>query len=210
MAIIGVSGKARSGKNTFAEMLAEELHRKTGKVYILMAYADELKKMAQREFDLSWDQLWGEEKEKEDKRYLRQPKYVGGVRSDSTEFPSPYWTGREIMQQLGGFYRSIDNNFWVKKLFKSIDEKEYENVIITDVRYPNEVDPIVERNGLHLRIERPLADKIHGLEHASETSLDKPYKVDFSVINQWTLNELRKTAIELVSVIAELNNRRIK
>ena len=195
MAIIGISGKARSGKNTFAEMLAEELHKRTGKAYVLMAYADELKKMAQREFDLSWDQLWGDEKEAKDERYIK--------------FKQEYWTGREIMQQLGGFYRSIDNDFWVKKLFKLIDEKEYENVIITDVRYPNEVDPVVERKGLHIRIERPSADKIHGSEHASETSLDESYKVDFNVINQWTIEELRKTATELVNFILEFEDRRI-
>jgi len=193
--IIGVSGRARAGKNVFAEFLAEELHRRTGKAYIMMAYADELKNMAQKELDLSWDQLWGEEKESKDKRYVR----LYDDRDDYT-----HWTGREIMQSLGQFFRGFDPDFWTKKLFKTIEEKEYENVIITDVRYPNEVDPVVERRGYHIRVNRPMDNKIHGKTHESETSLDAPYKVDFSIVNSGTLDDLRKLASDIANGIIQL------
>ena len=200
--IIGISGKARSGKNVFAEFLAKALFKKTGKGYVLMAYADELKAMAQREFDLSWDQLWGNEKEALDKRYFKS-KLEGGL-PYMTPVPDSYWTGREIMQSLGEFYRSINPNFWVGKLFSIIDEKEYKNVIVTDVRYPNEVDPILKKSGYHIRIERPSADKIHGSNHASETSLDEPYKVDIAVVNNGTLELLDITAAETADAILKL------
>jgi len=190
--IVGVSGKARSGKNVFAEMLAEELHKRTGKAYVMMAYADELKNMAQKEFDISWDQLWGEEKEVEDKRY---PKW---------DEDSGYWTGREMMQFLGESFRRIDPDFWSKKLFRTIEDKEYGNVIITDVRYPNEVDPVKERNGYHIRVNRPSADKVHGSGHSSETSLDAPYKVDFTIVNSGTLDDLRKLASDIASGLTQL------
>jgi len=198
--IIGVSGKARSGKNVFAEFLAAEIFRRTGEAYILMAYADELKKMVQMEFDLSWDQLWGDAKEFEDKRYIKRVDV-----DEHGDFVTVYWTAREIMQAYGEFHRSIDWNFWVKKLFSIVDEKEYKNVIITDVRYPNEVDPIVERGGYHIRIGRPNADKVHGSTHASETSLDTPYKVDFGVTNAGTLDDLRKLAGDIASGLIQLN-----
>lgn len=196
--IIGVSGKARSGKNTFAEMLAEELYKRTGEAYVMMAYADVLKNMVQNEFDLSWDQLWGDEKEAEDHRYVKWPDDGGEDRG--------WWTGREIMQAFGGFYRSIDPNFWTKKLFRTIEEKEYKNVIITDVRYPNEVGPVVERNGYHVRVNRPTADAVHGKTHASETSLDAPYRVDFAVVNTGTLDDLRKLASDVANGINQLEN----
>ena len=67
--VIGICGKARSGKDTFAEMLAEELFDKIQKKFVMMAYATELKLRVQRDFDLSYDQLWGDDKEVEDKRY---------------------------------------------------------------------------------------------------------------------------------------------
>lgn len=202
--IVGVSGKARSGKNTFAEMLAEELYKRTGEAFVMMAYADVLKNMVQKEFDLSWDQLWGEEKETLDNRYRKPIKpYCAGLGKDGP-LPNSCWTGREIMQAFGGFYRSIDPNFWTKKLFRIIEEKEYKNVIITDVRYPNEVDPIIKRNGYHVRVNRPAADKIHGATHASETSLDAPYKVDFAVVNAGTLDDLRKLASDIANGITQL------
>lgn len=204
MAIIGVSGKARSGKNVFAEYLATELYEKTRQPYVLMAYADVLKNMVQEEFDLSWEQLWGNEKEVDDKRYRKVLKYMGGVRSDRDELPSPYWTGREIMQAFGSFYRSIDPNFWVKKLFRIMEEKEYNNVIVTDVRYPNEVDPILERGGYHIRIYRDIENKIHGQGHSSETSLDEDYKIDFSIKNNNTLDHLRIVAVDTAAAILEM------
>lgn len=197
--IIGVSGKARAGKNVFAEFLAAELYKKTGDVYVLMAYADVLKKMAQNEFDLSWEQLWGDEKEVEDKRYLTNRKVLG------TNWPV-YWSGREIMQALGAFYRSIDPLFWVKKLFRTADEKGYKNIIITDVRYPNEVDPVLERGGYHIRIDRDIESKIHGKQHSSETSLDEDYKVDFHVKNSRTLDHLRNVAVNIVDAILQMEN----
>jgi hypothetical protein len=202
--IIGVSGKARSGKNVFAEVLAEELHRRTGKAFVMMAYADELKNMAQKELDLSWDQLWGDEKEAEDKRYKKIPRHGYDGFHETGDLKEPYWTGREIMQSLGEFFRGFDRDFWVKKLFRTIEEKEYENVIITDVRYPNEVDPVVEREGYHVRVSRPDANQIHGKTHESEVSLDAPYKVDFTVLNVGTLDDLRKLASDIASGITQL------
>ena len=213
--IIGVSGKARSGKDVFAEFLAEELIEKTGNVYVMMAYAHELKCMAQKEFDLSWDQLWGDEKETYDLRYSKLRDilpYCVGNRDDGKglEFleERKHWTGREIMQAFGEFYRSIDYNFWVKKLFSVVDDKEYENVIITDCRYPNEIDPVVEKNGYHIRINRRRDHRVHGLDHPSETSLDDGYKIDFDVDNNGTLDDLRKTAAETVAAMLNMEKLR--
>jgi len=193
--IVGVSGKARSGKNVFAEMLAEELYKRTGQAYVMMAYADELKEMAQKELGLTWDQLWGDDKEVKDKRYMKW------LPEDEVYVP---WTAREIMQSLGDFYRGFDPQYWVKRLFKKIKEKEYENVIITDVRFPNEVDLVVENGGYHIRVNRPIDNKIHGKAHASETSLDAPYKVDFSIVNSGTLDDLRKLAGDVANGMIQL------
>jgi hypothetical protein len=196
--IIGISGKARSGKDAFAEFLAEALIEKTGNTYVMMAYAHELKSMVQREFDLSWDQLWGDEKESKDKRYRKL--------TDKDE--EVYWTGREIMQAFGEFYRSIDNDFWVKKLFSVMEENEYKDVLITDCRYPNEIKPIKERGGYHIRITREGKGEIHGSEHSSETSLDDGFEVDISVGNNGTLDELKTMAAE--TAVALMNMEKLR
>lgn len=186
--LIGITGKARSGKDTFAELLANALFDKSGQRFILMAYAHELKLRVQKDFDLSYEQLWGDEKEELDKRYQN---------SDS------YWTPREILQAYGQFFRTIDYNFWVKELFNVIEDKEYKNVIITDVRHPNEADPIRDRGGKIIRVSRFTKNTIHGANHISETAMDD-YRADIDIINNGGLDELKQTAQDTVKDLKEL------
>ena len=200
--IIGVVGKARSGKDTFAELLAEAIFDKTKHRFVLMAYAQELKLRVQRDFDLSYDQLWGDQKEVEDKRYRKAHinNMIADLR-DSSEIESEYWTPREILQEYGEFYRSIDINYWVKNLFRIVDEKEYKDVIVTDVRHPNEANPIKERDGYIIKVSRESKDKIHGENHISEVAMDNYEDVDFEVLNNEGLEELKNTAYDVVNML---------
>jgi len=197
---IGITGKARAGKDTFAKMLAEELYKATGKKFILMAYAHELKLRVQRDFDLSYDQLWGDDKEVIDTRYKKSD-----AKCDDLEF---YWTGREILQAYGQFFRTINNEFWVNSLFRTIEEKEYANVIITDIRHPNEATPISDRDGFVIRVNSERSDKeaIHGSNHISETIMDSYVGIDFDVRNDGELSELRQAAVQVVKFITGNKN----
>jgi len=191
--IIGVSGKARSGKDTFAEMLARELQTQTGQSYVLMAYAHELKLKVQKDFDLSYEQLWGDNKEIEDNRYRKHTRKDG----------YSYWTPREIMQNYGQFFRTINYDFWVDHLFNVIEEKEYKNVIITDGRHINEVNAVVDRGGFHVRVEREEDEATHNKQHISETALDDGHRIDFTVQNYGTLEELKETARTVVRFLTD-------
>ena len=183
--IVGISGKARSGKDTFAEMLQIELNKTTYPPFVAMAFAHELKTRCQAAFDLSYEQLWGDEKELEDKRYPK-PWHDPDVGN---------WTAREIMQEYGAFYRKIDPEFWIKNLFKVAEAKEYNNIIITDVRYTNEADYILHKEGGYvIRVEREGKDDVHNMQHPSEIQLDDYKKFDFVVHNNGTLDDLRKSA----------------
>jgi hypothetical protein len=196
--ILALVGRGRVGKDTFAEILAEEIFNSVKKRFILMAYAHELKNRVQRDFDLSYEQLWGSEKEVPDKRYS---KYKEG--------PNIFWTPREILQEYGEFYRSIDYNFWVKELFRVIDEKEYKDVLITDVRHPNEADPVIKRGGLIIKItsNRENKEQIHGSNHISEIAMDDYDKVDFHITNDGSIEDLRITAQQVVKFIVESQKR---
>ena len=175
--IIGISGKARSGKDTFAEMLATELNKGAYPPYVMMAFANELKLKCQEAFDLTWEQLWGDDKEVPDERYR---KYQTATLTGTGELPSGYWTAREIMQDFGAFYRSIDSEFWIKNLFKAAAEKDYTNVIVTDVRYTNEADYIINNGGYVIRVERENKDTVHNEQHPSEVELDDYKRFDFN------------------------------
>lgn len=187
--IIGIIGRARSGKDTLAEIMAEELYNKTKRRFILMAYAHELKMKVQEDFDLRYEQLWGEEKEVVDKRYEK----------DNGNF----WTGREILQEYGEFFRSIDTDFWINRLFKIIDNFEYKNIIVTDIRHNDEAEAIINREGYIIRItsERNNIEEINGKEHISETAMDAYDKVDFSIKNDGTLADLRKTVVDMITFL---------
>lgn len=190
MGLLGVTGLARAGKDTFAKMLAERLYKHTNNVFILMAYAHELKLKIQKDFDLSYEQLWGTDKEKIDTRYMKTPKLCC---QECTKDKSSNccWSPREILQNYGEFYRTIDHLFWVKHLFDVIKNNNYENVIITDIRYPNEADPIIERGGYVIKINRENKDYINNKQHVSETSMGNYNNIAFVIENNGTLDELK-------------------
>jgi hypothetical protein len=188
MALFAISGKARSGKDAFAEMLAEELNKLAYPPYVLMAFATELKRRCQDAFGLSWEQLWGNEKETPDKRYPLSS-------SDG------YWCGRTIMQEFGEWYRTVDNEYWTRILFDVIKEKDYKNVIITDLRYKSEASYITRHGGLLIRINRDGRDVITNSTHASETGLDD-YKFDVEVSNDGTLEDLRRSAKDVLDILS--------
>jgi hypothetical protein len=208
--IIGISGKARTGKDTFAEFLAGAMNKGAYPPYIMMAFANELKLKCQEAFDLTWEQLWGDDKEKYDERY---PKSRGalpfcvGNRDDGKGLEvleeRKHWTAREIMQDFGAFYRTIDNEFWVKNLFRVAEDKEYSNAIITDVRYINEADFIVDNGGYVIRVDRENKDTVHNEQHPSEVELDGYSRFDYHVINNWSLVELKEAAGDVARFLAD-------
>lgn len=198
MILLGLASKARHGKNTFATYLIEAFEKEHNKVFIEGAFAESLKSMCKDYFDLSEEQLWGDEKEMPDQRY---PKSVQST-DDSSIL---YWTPREIMQSMGSFFRFIDHDFWIKVLDKKINVLNDVNVIITDVRYSNECEYIKE-NGVLIKIVRDGAAEIHGMDHESETSLDSKPSDYFDIVinNSGSLEDLRIAAFNTARIILEL------
>jgi len=202
MAIIGITGKARSGKDTFADMLINEL-KWQGKEYIKMAYSDELKRKAAKEFDLSHEQLYGKLKEVPDHRYSK-----GNVSSNPYE---AFWTPREILQHLGTEgYRKIEPKFWIRQLFKRIDGVFIKNVIITDCRFPDEIDAILYEGGNVIQIVRDDKDKITNEKHKSETALDDYPWWHCRIYNNGSIENLGKQAQDVAKLIIEDNLNQIK
>ena len=69
--IIGVAGKARSGKDQLAKFIKEEFEKKHNRKFYDAAFAFELKNMCKFQFGLSDEQLWGDMKEWADERFPR-------------------------------------------------------------------------------------------------------------------------------------------
>ena len=190
--ILGIMGKAQHGKDTLGKMLADGFYEITHKKYVLMAYGTELKRKVQADFDLNYEQLWGNGKETPD------PRFPKPIRAE-TDYQK-YWTPREILQNYGQFYRTVFPDFWVRALFDVIEDKKYENVIITDARHINEVKAVKSRKGFVIKIVRNIETGVHNQNHISETALDK-YKADFVIKNYGSLPDLRKSSDELVKAL---------
>jgi len=194
--IIGISGKARTGKDTLGGIFKKELYNAEKGDFQLMEFSRALKERISKDFDLSLEQLYGDLKESLDKRYKKQ-----GIKEE-------YWTPREILQAYGEFFRSINNNFWVNEVFKN----KFENLIITDVRHMNEVKAVKDRGGYHVRIYRSHNIEVHGKSHISEIALDfvddcevdSIYKPDFKIENNNSIKDLTNVVKDIILMIYKL------
>jgi hypothetical protein len=86
-----------------------------------------------------------------------------------------YWdnkqlTAREVMQIVGtDMLRTMQKNVWSGATVRKITKEKPKLAIITDCRFPNEVDAIKSAGGIVARLTR----NVHDSEHISESILDK-------------------------------------
>lgn len=118
------------------------------------------------------------------------------------------YTVRGFLQRLGteAIRDTMHPNAWVNALFADFkcgstdgDNWFCDNWIITDCRFPNEAQAIVDKGGIVIRVTRPgenLADA-----HPSETSLDN-WKFDTVIENSGSIEDLR----DKVAIFLHTNN----
>lgn len=185
--ILAFTGRAGSGKSTAARGVLEALP--TAEEF---AFAGALKETARHLFGLTTRQLYGDEKELVDPRWGTTP--------------------RRILQRLGNGARTAHPDVWVRHLFEREipDHGPLEHVVISDVRYPNELAAVRARGGVVVRIVRPglarwpwlrspLARRVLLGEHASEAAIDS-LPVDHEIVNDGTVADLQRVVVELLYV----------
>lgn len=208
--IIGISGKIGSGKDTVGRII-QCLTAKgyseddvitaliKGGDYNLLPFSDET----------TWQV----------KKFADKLKQIGHIMTgypledfyseEGKKKYMPEWgmTIRKFQTSLGtdAMTSHVHPDAWVLALFSTYRKGEgyggynivdnklspiYPNWIITDVRFPNEVKAIKEKNGIIIRVDRPVAPcKNYEELHISETALDD-YPFDYRIKNDGTLEEL--------------------
>ena len=130
-AIIGLSGYSGSGKDYVADAIIRDFPEyKFRKIY----FADDLKKSAAKLLGMpEWDMYSQQGKQKK----------IGWLDN---------MTVREFLQKYGCAIRnSVHTDFWARKLISRIGVDE--NVIVPDMRFPNEFD-VISDVGFCARVNR--------------------------------------------------------
>jgi hypothetical protein len=178
MPIIGVAGKAGSGKDTVGQIIRET----SDPEWQIKKFADGVKEVASI--------LTGIPREEFEKEDVKQSD-LGKEWSKYNFISEPHeqsMTIRELLQKIGtdAIRNYVHHNAWVNCLMSKYN---YEDLwVITDVRFPNEAEAIRNAGGVLIRIERDSPMKSN---HISETALDSFNDWDYIINNKGTLDELR-------------------
>lgn len=138
--IIGLVGFAGSGKGTVADILCDEFN------FSKIAFADPLKDAVSAIFDWPRNLVEGD----------TIPSRVFREKPDSfwSEKFERDFTPREALQKLGteACRNVFDQDIWIYALEKRIDRER--NTVVTDVRFPNEIECINRLDGHVVRVKR--------------------------------------------------------
>jgi len=160
--LIGISGKAGSGKTTAAFFLGHLGYEPIG-------FADLIKEIAGEVLGFIPEQLHGCLKEAIDPRFGHSPRYC--------------------LQSIGNVFRELWPEVWVWNVKRKI-MRFNGPVIVTDVRFQNEARMIKELGGHLIRLERQGAGVQNGIPgHNSETDLDHWQEWDLVIQNNGTEKE---------------------
>jgi dephospho-CoA kinase len=122
--IIGLAGRARSGKDTVATLF--------GRTHRTVRFAQPIKEAVKALY--GWSDI--------------------AVETEIKDFVDPHWgvSPRSAMQHVAQTTRLfVANDFFVRRLF---DSWEGDAIVIPDVRYKHEVDAIHARGGITIKITR--------------------------------------------------------
>ena len=134
----------------------------------LYSFADALKNICVEFFGLSYQQAFGTDEEKNSHSKILWENVPTWENSSLNKNRGPM-TARELLQYFGtDMMRKMHNDVWVNHAIHRINTEQPEVAIIADVRFPNEVEAILQAGGEVIKLQRaPLKD-----DHSSETALD--------------------------------------
>jgi hypothetical protein len=188
--LLGISGYAQAGKDTIADRLCE-VHG-----FERVAFADLLRRCAE-----ALDPIVGlhitpaieithagdltPQFIDPDAAVITytQALAIYGYEESKSRFPE----FRGILQRLGTDVgrKLLDDNIWVDATLASLqDGVDY---VITDARFTNEAQAIIDKGGLMVRVERDGTGPVN--DHPSETALDDWF-FDYTIQNNGTIEEL--------------------
>lgn len=188
--IIGLGFKARAGKDTVAAHLVNNYS------FVQESFAYPLKEYIGRQIcGFNDKQLYGAWK----------------------ETPDPEWgmTPRQMLQLIGtdALRKVVHDDFWIIPMKRKLKEhiRKEQHVVISDVRFVNEINMIRSLGGVVVKVDRENPDKISNEKHSSELELENYDAWDFVINNNGTLEELyQNTDAIYTKIVNVLETRKIE
>lgn len=140
--LVGIVGFAGSGKDTVADMLIE-------RGFVKDSFAKTLKDAASVLF--GWDRSLLDGTTIESRNWREIPDTYWAKETNNKEF-----TPRLALQLLGteAIRETFAQNFWVSTVIKRYIENGFKNTVITDCRFPNEINAIRDNGGKIIHVSR--------------------------------------------------------
>lgn len=200
--IIGIFGNNRSGKTTIAEHLTSQLG------FNHVAFATKLKELVKHNMhmDDSWkkdthpfhQESYGYRLEWV-KRAFGEDKYIKYLEliKDETE---KYKIYRHTLEFVGTecCRHGIDPEIWRILLEYHLICNTNEDIVIDDIRFPNEYNALTRHGAIFIRVKSPLYEEPPGT-HESQIHVDS-FKEHHIIINDYTEKPLREVQKLIISL----------
>ena len=189
--IIGVSGKAQSGKDTVSKMIVYTLwyynYSQRLSPFGIEHYNEQMLQYYNIINRIDWYQTSFANKLKQCLSIILRTSH-SNFEDNMFKQSTVEWLGisvRELLQKFGTAIRNeVCDDFWVKACLKDYDKND--NWIISDVRFKSEAKGIKDLEGIIVRVNREGAGAGN---HISEIDLDD-YSFDYVINNDGDMEDL--------------------
>jgi hypothetical protein len=181
--LVGIVGYGRAGKDTVAGFMPG---------YQRLAFADKVREVCDKLDPYVW--LRSHHSLRRLSEYRRINNDDGWLKARTTY--------RDELVRIGAGFREVfGKDFWVEQVARQIDAKHsLLPIVITDVRYSNEVEMIGERGGKLWYVHRPGYGPTNGEEARSIGEILDIYGASLvDVPNTGSLDDLRRVVQQLLS-----------
>lgn len=143
--IIGVHGKAQSGKDTLSELICRKAEE-SGKRVVLLSFAEPVKRLLMEMYGLSWEDLHTEEGKSS------YPPQLGGL------------SVRDMLISLGqGLRALLGYGVWVQTLLsKTMTQEEGTICVVTDIRDALEYGALEAEGAILIKLLREVPSSASG------------------------------------------------
>lgn len=210
MIVIGISGKARHGKDSIANVMVNKFG------YTRISVADSLKTLVSQAFEIPLGYFYDDNLKDKDfdkpvvltsQNIVMLENLVQEITDKNTdslydhigkELKSP----RVMLQYIGSdVCRKVDNNIWINSFKKALQSLPIDSAVVcADARYPEEREAIKEMGGWLFWVSRPNFET-EVADHESERCYGDPDSYDVVFVNDKDLSKLEANVFTYINYL---------